>query len=238
MLSVALSVAMVCSLCTNSSAATFESLEDNKTGSVYMGCDEVSKTEGIRIERDNMNDTDYNAVSATSIEENEENCGSVIMGYAPKVEGAEAGDYDTIAENQTRGTSKPTQFWNIAKDGIYYGEFSKVTGRIYTEKYFDFVKDTGGDSDYCYWTRVDVSSETHPDTRTFKVQNYCTKCGFVSETEEFTTPFGQGSTGYIYIKHYFTTKHDGHFMYPAVVCTNPYGAIEGTIDVNYYNSWD
>ena len=187
------------------------------------------------IERDNMNEE----IIHEEVEENEENCGSIIVGYSPKDESAELGNRDLLVEGNTRETTKPKDFWNIAKDGIYEGGFTGVAGTMYTKYYFDFVEDTAGDSDYCYYTRVDVSTHLYLDTRTFKVQNYCTKCGLVSESKEYTTPGNNESTGYIYLKHYFTKKHEGngHFMYPAVVCTNRYGQIDGTIDVNYYNTW-
>ncbi len=227
-LSVVLTVSIMMSCLCVASASSMGKVD----GSVSVEPGVCLVTEKAEV-RDNMNEE----IIHEEVEENEENCGSIIIGYSPKDESAELGNRDLLIENNTRETTKPKDFWNIAKDGIYNGEFWGVAGTIYTNYYFDFVKDTAGDSDYCYYTRIDVSTSQYLDQRTFKVQNYCTKCGFVSETNEYTTPGNNESTGYIYIKHYFTTKHDGHFMYPAVVCTNSYGKIDGTIDVNYYNTW-
>ncbi len=221
-----ISVMMSC-LCVASASGMGK---DDGSVSVEPGVCLVNEEEVVR---DNMN----KGIIHGEVEENEENCGSIIVGYSHKDVSVELKNRDLLIENNTRETTKPKNFWNIALKGVYNGEFGGVAGTIYTNYYFDYVEDTAGNSDYCYWTRVDVSTHLYLDKRTFKVQNYCTKCGFVSETEEFTTPGNNESTGYIYIKHYFTTKHDGHFMYPAVVCTNSYGKINGTIDVNYYNTW-
>ena len=146
---------------------------------------------------------------------------------------------DLLVESNVQGTSKQKNFWNIAKDGIYYSKFSGASGTIYTNHYFDFDEYESSKDVYYYYTRVNVAAHLSYDTRTFKVQNYCTKCGFLSETEEFITPANGESTGYIYIYHSFPSSHSGgdHFMYPAVVCTNSYGEIDGTIDVNYSNTW-
>lgn len=158
-------------------------------------------------------------------------CRSVIVSVTPAED--ELPDAVSLQDvGMERGTSKPKNFWNIAKKGIYNGAFSGVAGTIYTEYYFDW-----DETNYCYYTRVRVANDGYTDKRSFCVKNYCTKCGEVSSTEDYEVPAGGGYTRYIMVKHSFTSKHDGHFMYPAVECTSSYGKIKGTIDVNYSNRW-
>ena len=215
-------IAMVCvvTMCMALSATALGT--SNQEVSVEIPYMLASSTE--EIARDDMT----KKCEAQSVSD-EKNCESVIIGIIPKTESIETDYTDILVPNNTRSTSKPKVFWNLSKDGIYYGNFEGVSGTIYTNYYFDW-------DDYCYYTRVDVSNNNGSDTRTFVVKNYCLTCGHVSSTKEYTTPFGD-STGYVVIKHSFTSKHDGHFMYPAVECTNSYGKIKGTIDVNYTNNW-
>lgn len=226
-------VTMAAELTEDKGTSAVESMDANSGSVCVEGACLVAEE---AIARDNMN---AEILSVCEQEEDgEENCGSVVIGFSSKDEEViGAANADLLLENSVRATTKPSLYWNIAKNGIYNGEFSAVAGTIYTNYYFDFDEDPAGDSDYCYYTRVNVTTHQYANQSTFKIQNYCTECGLVSSTDEYTTPGEFEETGYIYIKHYFSTKHDGHFMYPAVVNTTSYGKIDGTIDVNYTNTW-
>lgn len=181
--------------------------------------------------RDSLSDS-TTSIENCSTSTATEQCGTEFVGFFPKTANSTLTHYDLLPGSTSRGTSRPTKFWNIALKGIYHGSFTGVAGTIYTNYYFDW-----NEENYCYYTRVDVSTHLYNDIKTFKIQNHCLTCGLVSSTETLETPGNGESTGYLVYRHYFTSKHDGHFMYPAVVCTSSSGQIDGTIDVNYTNSW-
>lgn len=234
LVSMALAMSM-CLACLNSAMAApvheNPTLNEDGCGSVAVACTKSDSSEAQNgIIYDDM--TAPEPADAADIIEDETNCSvELVEKSAPNFMFLPQNS-DVSAQSLTRSTSKPKTFWNIASDGIYHGSFSGVGGTIYTNYYFDWDKDN-----HRYYARVNATTHLYKDVKTFVVKNYCMNCGLVATSEEFSTGYDGASSGNIAVRLSFTKKHDGHFMYPAVTCTSSSGKIDGTIDVNYTNSW-
>ena len=165
--------------------------------------------------------------------QNEDGCYTKVVSII-----ADGNNYlsDEHMSGNTRSTSVPTVYYNIAQNGIYKGSFSSLRGRIYTNKYFD-MQDGG------YYSRVRCYGE-YPNL-TYKVGNYCVTCKKVLSTSEsdYYTPSTTWERGnWVSFHHTVGSSHTSHFVCPFV--TNTSGsindqlyAIGGDIWVNYTSSW-
>ncbi len=135
----------------------------------------------------------------------------------------------------TRSTKVPTDYYNIALDGIYKGAFSGLRGRIYTNYYFDAPNGE-------YHARVRCYGE-YPSL-SYVVGNYCINCKKVLATSNtyYTSSSQMTMNEWTDFRITSATSHASHNMCPFVENTSgtingQMYYISGDIWVNYTDSW-
>lgn len=166
--------------------------------------------------------------------QNEDGCSTEFVSSE-----ADSSEYDTdkILTSISRETRPPTDFHNLATDGIYKGQFYELRGTMYTKYCFDA-------QDGSYFSRVRCIGEC--PHLSFKVGNYCVTCKKTLSTckDTYYTPYDfplQYSDWYSF-QHTTSSAHENHLMCPFVVKTSDSTPqlyyIDGDIWVNYTDDWE
>ena len=213
--------------------STFED-EEGCSSVLAMNIDDLSESSEISFKSgasDFLEMENYFETLDISTFENEEGCSSA---FALSKEDLDTCEFKTLYPSKTREVTLPELFWNIARSGIYSGEWEDLRGTMYTRYYFDTINNT-------YHTRVRCKSE-HPLIN-FKCGNFCITCNkALSLSDEYRTSDEANTfTSWIPLVHTVSDQHTDHFMCPFVVNTgdklDTLYDINGEIKVNYYNKW-
>lgn len=165
---------------------------------------------------------------------NDDDCSTELVSIV-----ADENDYpaDEYMNGNTRETTPPKTYHNLATSGIYKGEFSSLRATIYTNRYFDM-------KDGAYYSRVRCYGE-YPSL-TYTAGNYCISCKKILSTYDgnYSTPSETWEKGdWESFRHTVGSSHTNHFVCPFVKNTSSsingqLYAIGGDIWVNYTNSWN